>query len=74
MPNRNLFLTILVILVITGLLSGCVNLGNGTERLPRLYVLTAIDSDANEAVVVAMSRLLFQFSQLSVEQLKAVLP
>lgn len=45
MLNRHRFLALLVIFVITGTLSGCVNLGKGTERLPRLYVLTAIDSD-----------------------------
>ena len=44
MPNRNLYLPLLVFLIICGVLSGCVNLGKGTERLPRLYVLTVIDS------------------------------
>jgi uncharacterized lipoprotein YmbA len=45
MPNRNLYCTILAFLLISGVLSGCLNLGKGTERLPRLYVLTAITSD-----------------------------
>jgi hypothetical protein len=33
---------IVALLVMAGLLSGCVNLGKGTERLPQLYLLTAM--------------------------------
>ena len=45
MPYKNLYFTTMVLLIITGVLSGCVNLGKGTERLPRLYVLTAVATD-----------------------------
>lgn len=51
MSNRNLSFTLLVLLLLSGILSGCVNLGKGTERLPRLYVLMAIASDAEDAPI-----------------------
>jgi len=33
-------------LILAGLAAGCVNLGTGTERLPRFFVLAAMASDA----------------------------
>lgn len=51
MPNRKLPFTLLVLLLLSGILSGCVNLGKGTERLPRLYVLMAIASDAEDTPI-----------------------
>ena len=39
-----------VVLILAGLGGGCVNLGKGTQRLPRLYVLTAMATDAERVV------------------------
>lgn len=46
-------LIIVVLMLIAGAFYGCVNLGKGTERLPRLYLLSAMASVPETASVIA---------------------
>jgi uncharacterized protein len=47
MPKRFLLGTMSAALILAVLVTGCINLGEGTRRRPRLYVLTALASDAD---------------------------
>jgi len=51
MPWKSLYVSTLVLLIMAGVVSGCVNLGKGTERLPRLYVLTAVAADGESVPI-----------------------
>lgn len=57
MPDRNPYHSILLFLIFAGFLSGCINLGKGTERLPRLYILTEIPSDGQPIPIKAKEEL-----------------
>jgi len=50
MPDWKSNQTIAALLIISLGLTGCVNLGKGTERLPQLYVLTPIISDMGSVI------------------------
>ena len=46
------FYSVAVVSTLACFLSGCVNLGKGTERLPRLYVLTATAESARKSSAI----------------------
>jgi uncharacterized lipoprotein YmbA len=47
MRNPCLHPAFATVLLMTGFIAGCLNLGPGTERFPRLYVLSAMATDAD---------------------------
>ncbi len=47
MPKRSLFYAMSAVMILAVLVAGCLRLGEGTRRLPRLYVLTALASDTD---------------------------
>ena len=52
MSKRFSFSAMGAALVLGALVAGCINLGGGTQRLPRLYVLEALASDTDRLAAV----------------------